>query len=370
VLAEVTDDEGSIPASGYLALWRAADEAFFQEVTGAADLRFTLFDPVVDRDLAVAVGQSQHGVLPRNEKSETRWILEDVFGNPLFTVTQPLSPRNFDDGIVSVGSLVGLLATMLLLAVFSAVVSRHIVGPIEQLRDFLRSVARSEDFSRRLPLERHDEIGVVARYFDRLLDVVESQDRELREKNISLAKLADHDSLTGVYNRRVFDRVLSKDWSLAKRYQWPLSCILIDVDHFGAFNKRFGHPAGDEVLGRIASTLQSSVNRATDTLCRYSGEEFVVLLMETDETSAEHLAQRLVSAIENLGIPTDQSAVSDFVTASAGVATIIPGPEDSCAVLVHSANEALQRAKVDGRNRISTGRERLRPVRQPLARVQ
>ncbi|MEL7047319.1 MAG: diguanylate cyclase, partial [Pseudomonadota bacterium] len=96
----------------------------------------------------------------------------------------------------------------------------------------------------------------------------------------------------------------------------------------------------------------------------------VVLLMETDETSAEHLAQRLVSAIENLGIPTDQSDVSDFVTASAGVATIVPGPEDSCAVLVHSADEALYRAKAAGRNRISAGHRRLRPVRQPLARVQ
>ncbi|MEL7046476.1 MAG: CHASE4 domain-containing protein, partial [Pseudomonadota bacterium] len=210
VLAEVTNDEATIPPSGYLAIWRSADDAFFQEVTGSGNVRFTLFDPEADRDLAAAIGKNQHGVLPRNAESESRWILEDVFGNPLFTVTQQLPPRNFDDGIVSIGSLVGLLTIMLLLAAFSAVISRRIVGPIEQLTDFLRSVARSEDFSRRLPLERHDEIGVVARYFDRLLDVVESQDRELREKNISLAKLADHDSLTGVYNRRVFDRVLSR----------------------------------------------------------------------------------------------------------------------------------------------------------------
>ncbi len=353
VLSTITDDASTVAPSGYLAVWRVADAAFFREVTGSDNARFTLFDPVRDGELEAAVRVSEYGVLPRNQESETQWILNDIFGEPLFVVSQQLPPRNFDDGILSAGSMVGLSATMLLLAVFSAVISRRIVEPVEQLTDFLKSVARSENFSLRLPLERSDEIGVVARYFDRLLDIVESQDRELREKNVTLAKLADHDSLTGVYNRRVFERVLSRDWSLATRYQRPLSCIMLDVDYFGAFNNRFGHPAGDEALGRIASSLQSNVNRASDTLCRYGGEEFVVLLIETGEAAADNLAQRLVTAVENLGIPTDQSDVSDFVTASAGVATLVPKPGDSCGELVKSADEALYRAKEAGRNRVS-----------------
>jgi diguanylate cyclase (GGDEF)-like protein len=354
VLATITDDEGTLPPAGYLALWRSADDGFFAEVTGSPGIRFTRFDGLRDGDLLARLEKRPDHLLPRDKADATRWILEDLFGEPLFLVTQPLPRRVFDDGLVSAGSLAGLCMTLLLLLAFSAMISRRIVEPVEQLTQFLRSLARSEDFSQRLHLERADEMGVVARHFDHLLDIVESQDRDLREQNRSLSALADHDSLTGVHNRRVFDRALQRDWTLAMRYKWPLSCIMVDVDFFGSFNDRYGHPAGDDALVQIGRALQGSVNRASDTLCRYGGEEFVVLLIETDEAAALQLARRLLDAIEQLRIPNERSDVSVFVTASAGVATLVPAPGGSYDTLVKAADTALYRAKAAGRNRVST----------------
>ena len=141
---------------------------------------------------------------------------------------------------------------------------------------------------------------------------------ELERKNAALRALATTDELTGLKNRRRFFEDLESQFALAARQRSPLSLVLLDVDHFKAYNDAFGHPAGDDVLRGVADALRS-VTRGHDTVARYGGEEFAVLLPGTGPDVARGMAERLREAIERRAWPHRP------VTASFGVATTTPG---------------------------------------------
>ena len=175
---------------------------------------------------------------------------------------------------------------------------------------------------------------------------------ELAAANRRLKELADKDGLTGLLNRRVFDEVLLKEHRRAKREKTALSVVMIDVDRFKGFNDRFGHPAGDECLRRVGAAIAASVYRPADVACRYGGEEFAVLLPQTDEASAASIAERIREAIVDLRIEHAANA-HGVVTISLGVACAgAPTLRLDAAALVKSADEALYRAKDGGRNKV------------------
>jgi diguanylate cyclase (GGDEF)-like protein len=137
---------------------------------------------------------------------------------------------------------------------------------------------------------------------------------ELRRKSLV-------DPLTSVANRRRFDEEYAREWLRARRDGEPVSLLMVDVDSFKAFNDNYGHPAGDACLRQIAGALQRTAQRPADLVARYGGEEFAVLLPGTDRAGAEHLAFRLLGAIEALGIPHAFSATARHVTASIGISS-------------------------------------------------
>ncbi len=172
--------------------------------------------------------------------------------------------------------------------------------------------------------------------------VLEQQKDQLEEANRKLGALALHDTLTGLGNRRAFEQRIVQEMNQARRYGTPLSLLLLDVDSFKAYNDSFGHPAGDEILRRLASIIRGQ-GRDTDFFARYGGEEFVVVLPLTDADGAMTLAERLRTAVENSEWPERQ------VTASIGAATLLvemAGEE----ALVSAADQALYAAKTAGRN--------------------
>ncbi len=171
------------------------------------------------------------------------------------------------------------------------------------------------------------------------------QQKALLEANDKLEALATHDALTGAKNRRAFSEKFDEEWSRARRYGTPLSVVMLDVDKFKQFNDTFGHPAGDEVLKRVASVLMAAV-RGTDFLARYGGEEFVVLLPNTDAEGAMILAGRLREKIESA--PWKERAV----TASLGVSSLLP-IHKTTADLLQAADAALYQSKEKGRNRVT-----------------
>jgi len=174
---------------------------------------------------------------------------------------------------------------------------------------------------------------------------------ELKLKTAMLEKMAFLDGLTNIYNRRKFDEMLELESKRAMRSNFPLSLIMIDVDHFKQFNDQYGHAEGDACLRMIAKALQDMLPRSGDVVARYGGEEFAIILPQTDHKGAVHLAAHLIKGIRKLQMFPDHSRSAVHVTISIGVATVIPGRNNVTPLqLIEGADAMLYLAKQNGRN--------------------
>ena len=167
-----------------------------------------------------------------------------------------------------------------------------------------------------------------------------------------LEQLALIDSLTEIPNRRRFTEVYEREWRRCKRSNSPLSLLMVDVDHFKVFNDTYGHAAGDQVLRRVAQTIQAALNRSSDFVARYGGEEFVVVLPDIDAGGAQAVAEKLRVEVEHLQIPYPESGTSPWLTISLGGATQVPMLSEVDAGLFGNADRSLYAAKHGGRNRV------------------
>jgi len=176
--------------------------------------------------------------------------------------------------------------------------------------------------------------------------------RELRRRHEAeqgLATLAATDSLTGLANRRRLDHVLRLEWARAQRNRKPLAVLMVDIDHFKAFNQRHGHAGGDHALREVAKAIEHCIRRPADLAARYGGEEFQVILPETEAAGALLLAERIRASVEDLAPFADDAR---SVTVSIGIGVYIPGTQHDLATVLGAADEALYRAKANGRNRV------------------
>lgn len=178
---------------------------------------------------------------------------------------------------------------------------------------------------------------------------------ELELANIQLGIIADHDGLTGLRNRRSIDAELHRRYEAAAAFSEPISVMMIDIDKFKDYNDHYGHQLGDEALIRVAGAIARAMDRPQDSVGRYGGEEFLVVLPGTDTTGARMVAERICAQVRDLAIPHEASNVLNVVTLSAGLATAIPSAGASFADLVKLADTRLYRAKHEGRNRIIDG---------------
>jgi diguanylate cyclase (GGDEF)-like protein len=159
------------------------------------------------------------------------------------------------------------------------------------------------------------------------------------------------DTLTGVANRRKFNEAIESDWKLAIRDKTPISLLMIDIDDFKRFNDHYGHPEGDKCLISVSNTLQKTVERPIDMVARIGGEEFIILLPNTDLEGAEYIAQKVIDAIRDLKYPHTESSVSQFVTLSIGVSCAWPSNQDEPELIIQAADKGLYKAKHEGKNR-------------------
>jgi diguanylate cyclase (GGDEF)-like protein len=170
----------------------------------------------------------------------------------------------------------------------------------------------------------------------------------LESANAQLEALSLEDDLTGIANRRSFERALADEWNRARRHEQPLALVLLDLDHFKDLNDRCGHPAGDDCLRRVGAFLAQSIKRSGEVVARYGGEEFAILLPGVEADIAIRVADTLRDGIEHLNIP--YSPGGRRMTASCGVAAMTPRADASSDNLVASADRALYAAKHSGRN--------------------
>jgi diguanylate cyclase (GGDEF)-like protein len=165
-----------------------------------------------------------------------------------------------------------------------------------------------------------------------------------------MEKRATTDVLTGVANRRLFDEALKAEWARALRSGDSLALLMLDVDHFKSYNDRFGHPAGDACLRSIAQTILALDHRSTDLLARYGGEEFAYLLPAARVEDAARIAEVIRLRIE--GMHENSEADDCSISISIGCAALTPAPGLLPDALVAASDEALYRAKHNGRNRV------------------
>lgn len=165
-----------------------------------------------------------------------------------------------------------------------------------------------------------------------------------------LRKMATIDGLTGVANRQRFDEQLELEWAQSGRDGEPLSLLMIDVDFFKRFNDHYGHQCGDDCLKKVGQALKSVSRRPYDFVGRYGGEEFVMMLPKTDVPGAQHVAGKVLAAIQELAIEHLSSDVAPVVTVSVGVATMHAASQSSPFILLSQADMALYQAKKAGRN--------------------
>ncbi|WP_300495455.1 sensor domain-containing diguanylate cyclase [uncultured Methylophaga sp.] len=200
------------------------------------------------------------------------------------------------------------------------------------------------------------ENGEVDSLIGFMFDISERKktEQELIKLQKELEELSFKDGLTGVANRRMFDSVIETEWLKARQNKQPLSLIIIDIDFFKEYNDFYGHLQGDDCLKQVAETLNNVKARSRDFFGRFGGEEFIMLLPEADENAAWSIAERCRQALFKKQIPHEQSKVSQLLTISLGVSTMIPSQDDEHNELISRADKQLYQAKQKGRNCIQS----------------
>jgi len=189
--------------------------------------------------------------------------------------------------------------------------------------------------------------------------IIEEKTKALEEKIVQLEltekklnRLIRIDELTGVYNRRAFEEIFDLEWARTIRSNGSFSALMIDIDNFKVFNDTYGHLKGDNCLKNIAKIIERTLKRITDKVARLGGEEFVVLLPETDSKGAELIAEEIRKNIEDLKIVNEGVETYEFVTVSIGISSIIPTKFIDKNEFIDQADKALYTAKKNGRNMV------------------
>lgn len=245
-----------------------------------------------------------------------------------------LLPTNF---LTTDGTQIGSAMEMLLLSF--------------ALADRYNAMRRDQAHAQAQALQAQEELVSTLREAEHVLEAkVTERTAELRLLNRKLEALSATDGLTGIANRRHFDATLAAEWTRAARQGHALALGLLDVDWFKAYNDHYGHQAGDDCLRKVAETLSVTIARTGDLVARYGGEEFVFIAPATSAQDALAIARKVCEALQALALP---HALSDFgcVTASVGVAIIVPDDATSPQTLIQAADQALYAAKAAGRNR-------------------
>ena len=238
---------------------------------------------------------------------------------------------------------------MLLGALVAA--EKLIIQPIETMAAMAKRFGQGEWSVRAARKSLPAEFVPLARAFNAMAAQLGKRERELVATNDRLTVMASIDMLSGLANRRGFQSRLDFEWMKAQQYDSELSLLMIDVDHFKLFNDTYGHPEGDACLSRLGETLAAIAGETMGFAGRYGGEEFCLLLPNTDARRALEIGEMVRSAVQELAMPHCTSSYLT-VTASVGVACTRPSEKQQPGDLIEAADAALYAAKHRGRNTV------------------
>ena len=259
-------------------------------------------------------------------------------------ICAPLKVQNRTIGVIQVTHYELIKYTSEQLKLFTSLTSQAAIA-IQNSKYYDKLIEYSQNLEAKV-IERTQELETSKKN-------LEVSNKELEKLSKKLEYLATVDELTQVYNRRYFNEYLDREWRRLARERRFISLILCDVDYFKRYNDHYYHQAGDECLSKVAQCMKNLVKRPADLVARFGGEEFVIILSNTNRLGAEKVAQELCQAVEGLKIPHGYSDCSDYVTLSLGVATTIPTSQVCPQKLIKAADKALYKAKDKGKNGFS-----------------
>ncbi len=202
-------------------------------------------------------------------------------------------------------------------------------------------------------IRHHSKSYIHHKQRDEAFLALQESQRKLNEANKALEKLSSLDGLTGIANRREFDKTLQSEWNRAIRKEINISLIMMDIDYFKLYNDTYGHQGGDTCLKIVAKVLKEIEKRSADLAARYGGEEFAFILPETNKTGAKEFAGMILNKIRSEKIPHKSSKVCEYLSLSIGVASMVPGRNDTPEIIIQMADKALYYAKENGRNQVA-----------------
>jgi len=338
----ILHSDGSGPLKGWLAMVRPMSQEWLTKLHNSTGL-------------AIKVQQSTDGEQPlKLERLDdetmraSRLIPAAPRGEQLsIDVELPRQRLNNRIEAMDLGVSWTLSLVVLLLLLVLWMLERVVLNPLRLFAIFTHQVRRPErtDVPASL-LKRRDEIGILARQFQQLLEFQ-------RQQRAELVELSERDPLTGLANRRRFDDHLATSMKTNKRHKQPTALVVIDIDHYKAFNDQYGHPAGDACLQALAKVMSAHFDHPKQLIARTGGEEFMAVLPNTSQEIAIDSANRLRADIEALGIPHS----GKVVTISAGVACSTPATPLSAEQLIEAGDQALYAAKDSGRNQVITSKD-------------
>ena len=252
--------------------------------------------------------------------------------------------------------LAGEVIAMLLALALGLILGTQLSQRLKRLTRAIRAMEHGE-LRQHVIMGANDEIGQLAREFNQLSRTLAAREQELRDSREQIQRQAERlhtlsmaDALTGLYNRRYMESHLATLVEQATTRGKALTALVLDIDYFKAVNDTHGHDAGDDVLREFAARIRKAI-RGIDLACRLGGEEFVVIMPDTDMAVATIVAERLRRRIASEPFSIDRGAKALDVTISIGLATLDPGADNAASILKR-ADQALYRAKRDGRNRV------------------
>ncbi|MDP3155287.1 MAG: diguanylate cyclase [Archangium sp.] len=360
------------------------------DMSGLDTLIAQLSESMRERDLKeLAVLDDQGRVLAHSEPERFNTIASDAFSQTATQVEGVTWERQGESFRISVPAVSGIrwgtvtatysldrlgaqlartrlrlgITSALLFLVLGAILfvglDRLVVRPVRTLQTAVRRMGEGH-LSTRVPPLRGSELGELTNTINRMASALQHErenlersvterTKELQDANARLERLAVTDGLTGVFNHRRFQEQLQAELLRCERHKRPMGVLMVDVDFFKKVNDAMGHPAGDELLRRLAEVLSIDL-RQTDLIARYGGEEFAVLLPETTKSEAMQVAERMRLAVEEK-INDGKTPWPAKVTVSIGVGTF---PEDgkSGEQVLSAADQAMYVAKRQGRNRV------------------
>jgi len=360
---EIVHSDGSGPMNGYLLMGRFLDRKMLESLREQTRIPFDIAFPFQETGLMCetsGIAPSETGGLRFFTEHEGAFVkacaaYTDESGAPLFGVHY-LFPREITQkGITSMryAAILVFASGVIILGILNFLLQAVVLRPLQRLTEHAARLQEEGDYSMRLDMSRSDEVGVLARSFDTMVQTVSERTEELKRANERLTQLSMRDGMTGIANRRMFDAFIQQEWRRATRERTPLSVILADVDFFKNYNDSYGHQQGDQCLIAVAAVLQREAQRTADLVARYGGEEFMVVLPETRKREAVNIANRIRVQIRDITFKDEHGRDLERITVSLGVASF---PEDGADknLLIDYVDKALYRAKAAGRDQVSS----------------